>query len=136
MCVRACAVSLCAALLLVAEPSLAASYFVDPGVGNDSQSGSASRPWRAVAASIPRLRAGDVLNRRGGTYFETALEVAVAGTANEPIVIRSAPGERAIIDGGYLEFRTVPNSDWEPVDPARGLYRSVKEYPDKVQGYM
>jgi hypothetical protein len=70
---------------------------------------------------------GDSLYLRAGTYFERPT-VNVSGTASAPIVIRSYPGESAILDSGVPEFRTPDNLDWEPIDAALGEYRSVHTY--------
>ncbi len=49
----------------------------------------------------------------GGTYFENVY-CAVVGTKDQPITIRSYPGEVAILDGGFSEYQTHPAEAWEP----------------------
>jgi hypothetical protein len=113
----------------------AGSFFVSPR-GSDDAAGTREHPWRTVAAAVERLRPGDTLNLRQGTYFERP-EIEVGGTAEAPITIQSYPGERAVIDSGAAQFQTGGNRAWEPVDPAIGEYRSVEEQPaGNVYGYL
>ena len=105
------------------------AYYVDPVRGDAAGDGSAKKPWKTIEAAVKRLKAGDTLYLRGGTYFES-VTVALAGTAAAPITIRSAPGELAIIDGGLREFEEAPKAAWEPVaDGAPGEFRSVHAFP-------
>jgi hypothetical protein len=43
-----------------------------------------------------------------------------------------------VIDGGFAEFRTAGNADWEPYDVLRGVFRSVRSYAaaSAVYGYF
>src|SRR5439155_25933421 len=52
--------------------------------------------------------------------------VALQGKPGSPVVVRSFPGELAVLDGGYAEFLK-PAKAWEPVK--NGEYRSTKAYP-------
>jgi len=89
-----------------------------------------------VDFAISQLRAGDTLNLRGGTYFES-VTASVNGSAGSPILIQSYPGESAVIDSGPSEFRTIGNSDWELVDGSIGEYRSVQSYGGgNIYGYV
>ena len=112
-------------------------YYVEPN-GNDSTIGSLSNPWKSLSHSIPKLKAGDVLYLREGIYFENKVRPSVSGTASQPITIKNYPGETPIVDGGYEEFRIVPNNDWEIYDAKKNIYRSVKTYPKsgKVHAYL
>jgi len=101
--------------------------YVDPLNGIDADSGGGiDTPWRTLRYAFSRLQPGDTLYLRGGTYFESSLVVSNPGTESQPIVIRGYPGETAVIDSGYPEFRTPGNVDWELVDAATGEYRSVR----------
>ena len=69
--------------------------------GASSNDGSYSRPWNlatALAGAGGRVRPGDTIWVRGGTYLGT-FKSTVTGQAAAPVVIRAYPGERAIIDG-------------------------------------
>jgi len=107
---------------------LAAEYYVGPSTGKDSNTGSFDEPWRTLAGSVGKLQPGDTLYLRGGSYFEYDDRIEVAGTESRPIAIRNYGGEVLIVDGSYSDFRDAPNSDWETVDPERGIWRSAKKY--------
>lgn len=94
--------------------------------GNDANPGTMERPWKSITAAAAKLKPGDTLFIRGGTCYEVAT-VSASGTASAPIVIQSYPGERAVIDSGGPEFKSVGNRDWELVDAALGEYRFLTE---------
>jgi hypothetical protein len=99
------------------------AYYVSPN-GSDSNSGTLDSPWQTLEYALGKLSPGDVLNLRGGIYYEHEIKVDLQGTPSAPITIRSYPGERAVIDGGVPDFKNTPNSEWELVDSNTHLYRS------------
>ncbi len=103
-------------------------HFVDPQRGDDAGAGSREKPWRSINAALPRLKPGDTLLLRGGTYYENVY-CAVVGTPEQPITIRSYPGETAVLDGGLPEFQQSPATAWEPGE-AEGEYVSARTYPN------
>jgi hypothetical protein len=106
------------------------ALFVDAAKGDDAHDGTRERPWRTVAHAAARLKPGDTLYLRGGTYFEHAM-VSSSGTLQKPVTIRSYPGELAVIDGGLREFYEEPATAWEPCPGGvEGEFRSVKTYPN------
>lgn len=88
-------------------------YFVSTS-GNDINPGSRDRPFRTVGKGVSMLLAGDVLNLRQGIYVGPVTITNKHGTADDPIVMRSYPGEHAYIDGTLEEFRRPSNDDWIP----------------------
>src|SRR5207249_1964296 len=90
-----------------------AAQFVDAARGSDTGDGSEKLPWKTIAFALTQLNAGDTLYLRGGVYYEK-LHCSLVGTPDKPITIRSHPGERAIIDGGFHEFFDSPASAWTP----------------------
>ncbi len=105
------------------------SYFVSTE-GSDANKGTKAAPWRTVGHAVKQLKAGNTLYLRGGSYFENVY-VSLIGTRDKPIVIRSFPGEQAVIDGGLLGFQRGAASSWEPFEGgAKGEYRSTKSYPN------
>lgn len=103
-------------------------FFVDPAKGADKNAGSQQAPWKTLAVAVTRLKPGDTLYLRGGTYYETVF-IEIAGTVEKPITIRGYPGELAILDAGFREFVEDPAHAWEPVPQgADGEYRSTKTY--------
>lgn len=78
--------------------SYAADWHVSPD-GKATGDGSAANPWdMATAFSGPKaVQPGDTIWLHGGTYKGNLL-CALMGTAEKPIIVRQAPGERATID--------------------------------------
>ena len=74
-------------------------YFVAKN-GSDLNDGSQEKPFGTIGHAVTKLRPGDTLTIRGGTYDE-GFTVPVSGTRERPIVIRGAPGERVFIQAGY-----------------------------------
>ena len=104
------------------------TYYVAPS-GDDANPGDERRPWKTVAHGVARLRAGDTLVLRGGTYHEH-VRASLVGRREQPITLRAAPGEIAILDGGYPEFLASPATAWEPCPGGvSGEFRSTKSYP-------
>jgi hypothetical protein len=102
-------------------------FFVDPK-GDDGNNGSQEHPWRTISENLGALQAGDTLVLRGGVYYD-ALSIALVGTQDQPITIRSYPGEQAILDGSISEFFTSPALQWDPAEGgAPGEFVSVMNF--------
>jgi len=103
---------------------------VDARKGDDSADGSEKQPWKTIGHALGRLKAGETLCLRGGVFHEQ-VTVALSGSQEKPITIRSYPGEVAIIDGGIPEFLEKPEEAWEPVaGGAPGEFRSKRFHPN------
>ncbi len=106
------------------------SFVVDAARGDDSAAGTEQAPWKSLAHALTQLRPGHTLYLRGGVYYEQAT-IALLGTEDKPITIRSFPGELAILDGSLREFTEEPAKAWEPVaDSSIGEFRSRQAYPN------
>ncbi len=104
--------------------------YVDPKSGDDTNVGRREAPWRTLSHAAGQLKPGDVLYLRGGVYYEH-VAIEARGTSDNPITIRSFPGELAVIDGGLREFFETPDKVWQPYPGgADGEFRSVKRYPE------
>ncbi|OGM12066.1 hypothetical protein A2Z22_03150 [Candidatus Woesebacteria bacterium RBG_16_34_12] len=113
----------------------AATYYMALN-GNDANPGTEGSPWLTLSASINKLQPGDILNIREGTYYEGGISTTTQGTTQSPIVIQSYPGERAVIDGGVADYKSIPNNEWELVDTNIGLYRSTKTYTGTIGAWL
>jgi hypothetical protein len=98
-------------------------YFVALDGDNQGSGTSPDDPFRTVQHGVDKLHAGDALSIRGGVYCE---HVTITGKTR--IVIRSFPGEHAVIDGALAGFRGVPNDLWRP-GGADGEYITRDRYP-------
>ncbi len=113
---------------LAEEPLAERSRFVDALRGNDHNDGTFEHPWKSVQYAVDHLEPGEVLYLRGGVYYER-VHLRRSGLPQQPIVIRSYPGELAILDGGVREFYEDPSASWEPVaDGAHGEFVSTHSY--------
>jgi hypothetical protein len=111
-------------------PPTGPQFWADAARGDDRNAGSRDAPWRTIGQALTRLRAGDTLLLRTGTYRE-AVAVRLVGRPDAPVTLRAAPGETAVIDPGWAEFFDEPASAWEPVPGgAAGEFRSTRTYPN------
>ena len=90
--------------LFYAGPIAAAQWYVGPQGKADSP-GTAEAPWDIASALDSRreVQPGDTIHLLEGTYRRRPNElfdVRLKGSADQPIHVRPAPGERARIDGG------------------------------------
>jgi hypothetical protein len=97
------------------EPQLpdTAITFVVAMDGDDSNPGSRERPFRTLAHAFAIVKAGETVAIRGGTYREGQLQLTHTGQEGRPIVIRSAVGERVVIDGTDAALET--SASWLPM---------------------
>jgi len=69
--------------------------------GNDAAAGGILTPWKTIDHCMDHLAAGDTLNIRGGTYYETVY-VYTSGSAGNIITIQAYNNEPVVINGEYL----------------------------------
>lgn len=107
---------------------------VDATRGDDANDGSRDKPFKSLAAATVNLQPGDTVVLRGGVYYGHTV-LAARGAADQPIIVRSWPGETAILDGGISDFAISPEYAWEPCpDGAPGEYRSTKNHANLNSG--
>jgi hypothetical protein len=92
--------------------------------GSDTHDGLApTRPLATLRKALGLARPGDTIILAGGRYYEGDLDVPISGTEHAPVVVRSAPGQAAILDGTDPAFSTT----WTPVSGTADLYRTPCE---------
>jgi uncharacterized protein YjdB len=79
--------------------TVAGTYYVSP-LGSDANPGTAALPWKSLTYALPRLRAGNTLYLRGGTYQENVMNPSIQpGQPASRITVAAYPGERPVIVG-------------------------------------
>ena len=76
--------------------------FVSAQSGNDSGTGSQSRPLQTLRRALKLARPGDTVILQNGVYHEGDLGEGVAGAPGHPIVVRSAKDQRAVLDSSTV----------------------------------
>ena len=104
------AIALCTALLIGTLDSRAATYYVSP-TGNDGNAGTREAPFKTFQKVVPLLQGGDTLFLTGGRYSETMLLENIEASLENPITLRSVPGEQVILDG-TVEIGSIADGDW------------------------
>jgi hypothetical protein len=56
------------AILLFNCSAQAATYYVDPGNGNDADAGDSTHPWKTIGHAMITVKAGDTVKLRSGSY--------------------------------------------------------------------
>lgn len=78
-------------------------YYVSKS-GKDSWKGTEKKPFKTIRYALTKLKKGDTLYIKGGTYKEEIdIKSEVAGSSNNYITIANAPGERVILDGTGMD---------------------------------
>jgi hypothetical protein len=84
-------------------PHTGTTYYVATN-GNNSNPGTADKPWATPGFGSRQLRAGDTLIIKGGTYILTQYDDDIimppSGSANNYVVIQGEKGNRPILKGG------------------------------------
>ena len=93
-------------ILLTSVPCVSSNRYVSIS-GNNTAGGTVGAPWRTIAHGCSTIVAGDTLFIRGGVYHEYDLDVTHSGKSDSLIVVKSYPGESAIIrcDSLHTAFR-------------------------------
>ncbi len=110
-----------------AESAITCSKIASP-TGSDSASGTASAPYRTAQTLASSLQPGQVGCLRAGTY-SGGIRFGHGGAAGSPLVVRSYPGERALITGRvYLprgsDYVTVADLNLDSVGQSEGALPS------------
>jgi Protein of unknown function (DUF1565) len=104
------------------------TFFVAPN-GKNSNPGTKSRPFRTLAHALKRLRAGDTLYVRGGTYTERVKVNVAPGRLGARVLVTNSPGERPVVSGqlwiGNPSYWTIGgiNVTWATGNPDEPMAR-------------
>ena len=104
------------------------TFYVAPG-GSDSGPGSRRHPFGTIGHALRRLRYGQRLYLRGGTYDERVKLVAAPGRRHARIRVSNYPGERPVLHGqiwigdpSYWTIRGL-HVEWSEANPDEPLVR-------------
>lgn len=81
--------------LIVSNLSAQTNYYVSKD-GNDSSNGSSDHPFLTISKAASVTTAGDTVFIHAGTY-EEVVAPANSGSAGQPIVFQSFPGEKVVV---------------------------------------
>lgn len=113
------AIVMVASVLVVAAPGAQAqsdTIWVAPW-GDDSNPGTESRPKYSIVSGMQALPNGGDILMRGGEYYYTAGQSGLyrGGTADRPLQIRSAPGERASVTSAPGAYCAIALGDYTQI---------------------
>jgi hypothetical protein len=109
-------------------PGIRHTYFVAPG-GSDAGPGTRKRPFATLGHAFRRLRHGQRLYVRAGSYDERVKLVAAPGRRHARIRVSNYPGEHPVLRGqlwlGDPSYWTVTGLriNWSSSNPAEPLVR-------------
>ncbi len=88
-------------LLLSPATAAGSTFYVSPS-GSDASVGSSSAPFKTLQAAVSKLKPGDTLNVKSGSYAgfiagwdETGIYGVISGTISQPITIQADPSAAA-----------------------------------------
>src|SRR5262245_37175215 len=94
---------------LCSDRVFAATYYLNPATGKDSNPGTQGSPWKTLDKVVSATGPGDVVNVVGGTYTPSQYttdgswilwrQSNAHGTAGKPITIQANPGDTVVFDG-------------------------------------
>ncbi len=89
--------------------------------GRDNNTGtSASSAFATLTHALSVASPGSTILLHAGRYYE-AVDIPRSGTATAPILVRSAPGEAAILDGRDTSFAP----SWSVYNASANIYRTA-----------
>ncbi len=93
-------------VLTVANPTASNRVFhVDAGAGNDGNTGiQATAALQTLARAASLAQAGDTVVLRG-TFTGQDLVPQTSGSAEQPIIFTSEPGQPAVLEGGSVQLK-------------------------------
>ncbi len=94
----------------LASASTGNAYYISPSGSDSSGNGSINSPWLTWTYASSKLKPGDTLYARGGTYYNQGgfgpssvndtNWLSPSGTQTAPITFKAYPGETPVFDGG------------------------------------
>jgi hypothetical protein len=84
----------------------ASTYFIaENGVDATAAAGSEAQPWATIEHALGRMKGGDLLFVKGGTYHEVFDIYGPSGTETSPTVVQAYPGQTPIFSGPGIDHQ-------------------------------
>ncbi len=127
---------LIALLLLAVTPHLASAKEFHVSVqGDDTNKGSASKPFKTISAAARVAQPGDVITVHAGVYRERIAPPRGGASDRKRIVYQAAPGEKVEIKGSEVvrNWVKVQDDTWKVTLP-NAFFGSFNPYSDLIRG--
>ncbi len=111
-------------LAVIATPTDADRFVAT--AGDDAAAGDRDHPFRTIARALAGAAPGTRIFLHAGRYHEDVLIQDLRGDADHPYVIRSVPGELAVIDGNQVAVNWDKPAD---ADAAPDEWVSEQSFP-------
>jgi parallel beta-helix repeat protein len=125
-----------AILFLLAGNTDAATWYVSSS-GSDGSAGTLASPFRTITKAASRAAAGDVVEVRGGVYYEV-VKISSRGSAAARVTFRPYNGEAAVIDGtgsapdtNLVQFNSAEFVDFTGFEVRNATRLGICGYPAK-----
>jgi len=88
--------------------------------------------------AVTQISAGDRIYMRGGSYYESNIDLNISGNSSNRIQILNYNGEEVVLDGRIPEFLDVNSNSWEVFNASKNIYRSSNTFPNAEDwmGYL
>ncbi len=128
-------IALFTSLIASAGPEVSAREIHVAKTGNDSASGSDSRPYLTVNKAASVAEAGDIVIVHAGTYREWVKPVRGGTGENKRITYRAAPGEKVVIKGSerITSWKRQGGGVWK-VELPNSFFGDYNPYALKLSG--
>jgi hypothetical protein len=121
--------------LLVATNAFSETYYVSENDGNDSNPGTAEKPFKTIQKAADVMKAGDTCMIAEGVYRET-IQLKTSGKSGQEIVFMAMDDEEVILSGtevitanwvGYFDYNRTWTDEGEKTFQTQGI-RGKKNY--------
>ncbi len=93
-----------------AQPASGGQHLYVSMTGSNSNPGTKAKPFKTLQHAADVAKPGDTVDVRGGTYCQRLAVTASGSVSAGYITFESAPGEKAILDGGCLLPKDGPSA--------------------------
>jgi hypothetical protein len=121
-------------VVILATTASAKEYHVSLA-GNDSEAGSAAKPFRTISKAAAVAQAGDVITVHAGTYRERVTPPRGGESETRRITYQAAPGAKVVIKGSEVVkgWAKVQGDTWKVTIP-NSFFGEFNPYSDLING--